>query len=136
MLQTILLLSDNALKSAGVRKLLAEASDAPFITEWIKSCAATLARLRDRAQQDIAAILIDLLQPGRELEIFDQIFEAAPHIPILVLTNPEREEVAKQTVQRGAQDYILDDRLDRHSLLKALHNMLERTAISIRWLKR
>jgi diguanylate cyclase (GGDEF)-like protein/PAS domain S-box-containing protein len=128
MLQTILLLSDNASKVAGVQKLLAEASDAPFVTEWIKSCAATLDRLRDRGKNDIAAILTDLLRPGQELEIFDRIFEAAPHIPILILGNPAREEVAKQAVQRGAQDYILDDRLDRHSLLKALHNMLERTA--------
>jgi diguanylate cyclase (GGDEF)-like protein/PAS domain S-box-containing protein len=38
------------------------------------------------------------------------------------------EDVAKQMVQHGAQDYILDSRLDSYSLSKALHNMLERTA--------
>jgi DNA-binding NarL/FixJ family response regulator len=74
-------------------------------------------------------VLIDLLlSDGQALETFDQIFQAAPHVPILVFSNPEHEDVAKQAVQRGAQDYILDDRLDSYSLSKALHNMLERTA--------
>jgi diguanylate cyclase (GGDEF)-like protein/PAS domain S-box-containing protein len=127
--QTILLLNDNASKSAIVQKLLTQSSEAPFVIEWIKGCAAALDRLHDHTKDEITAILMDLfLVDGRELEVFDQIFRASPHIPILVLGDPEREDAARQAVQRGAQDYILDDRLDSYSLLKALHNMLERTA--------
>src|SRR5216684_2966 len=127
--ETILLLQDNASKAAIVRETLVKSSDPPFVVEWVRSCAAALDRLRDQTRDHITAVLIDLLLPdGQELEIFDQIFQASPHIPILVLSQPEHEEVARQAVQRGAQDYILDNRLDSHSLSKALHNMLERTA--------
>jgi diguanylate cyclase (GGDEF)-like protein/PAS domain S-box-containing protein len=126
---TILLLQDNASKAAVVQEMLARSSDVPCVVEWIRSCAAGLERLRDHTKDGIAAVVIDLLlSDGQAPETFDQIFQAAPHVPILVLCNPEHEDVAKQAVQRGAQDYILDNRLDSHSLSKALHNMLERTA--------
>lgn len=129
MLQTILLLQDNAWKAAVVQELLSKSSDGPSVIEWLGSCAAGLERLNDQTKDAVAAVLVDLsLSDGQELEAFDQIFQASPHIPILVLSDPEHEEVAKQAVQRGAQDYILDDRLDSHSLSKALRNMLERAA--------
>ena len=127
--QTILLVSDNASRVAIIQDLLAKPSDLPFVIEWIRSGAAALDRLHDHTKDDITAVLIDLLLPGtQEFETFDQIFQASPYIPILVLSNPQHEDVAKQAVQRGAQDYILDNRLDSYSLSKALHNMLERTA--------
>jgi diguanylate cyclase (GGDEF)-like protein/PAS domain S-box-containing protein len=127
--QTVLLLSDNASRAAIVQHLLAKSSDGPFEVEWIRTRAAATDRLGDHTKDDIAAVLIDLRLPEeQELDAFDQIFQASPGIPILVLSNSEHEEFAKQSVQRGAQDYILDDRLDSHSLSKALHNMLERTA--------
>lgn len=127
--QTLLLLNDDVSKAAIVQELLAKSTDKPFLVEWVESCAAALNRLHDHTRDDVTAVLIGLLLPdGQELEIFDRIFQASPHIPILVLSNPEHEDVAKQAVQHGAQDYILDSRLDSYSLLKALHNMLERTA--------
>jgi diguanylate cyclase (GGDEF)-like protein/PAS domain S-box-containing protein len=129
MQETILLLQDNASKAANVRELLTQSSGGAFVVEWLRSCAAGLERLNDRKKDGIAAIIIHLLLPdGQQLEIFDRIFEAAPHTPILVLSNPEYESVAEQAVQRGAQDYILDDQLDGRSLSKALRNMLERSA--------
>jgi diguanylate cyclase (GGDEF)-like protein/PAS domain S-box-containing protein len=127
--QIILLVSDNASRVAIVQGLLAKPSDLPFVIEWIRSGAAALDRLHDHTKDDITAVLIDLLLPDRqEFETFDQIFQASPHIPILVLSNLQHEDAAKQAVQRGAQDYILDNRLDSYTLSKALHNMLERTA--------
>jgi diguanylate cyclase (GGDEF)-like protein/PAS domain S-box-containing protein len=127
--QTLLLLSDNGSRVAILQELLAKSSDTPFVTEWSRSGAAALDRLHDRTKDDIAAVLIDLLLPdGQAFATFDQIFQASPHIPILVLSSPEHEDAAKQAVQRGAQDYILDSRLDSYSLLKAVHNMLERAA--------
>jgi diguanylate cyclase (GGDEF)-like protein/PAS domain S-box-containing protein len=127
--QLLLLLSDDASRAAMVQELLAKSSNVPFLIEWTGCCSTTLERLHDHTKDDVTAVLIDLHLPdAQELETFDQIFQASPHTPILVLSNPEHEEAAKQAVQRGAQDYILDDHLDSHSLSKALHNMLERTA--------
>jgi diguanylate cyclase (GGDEF)-like protein/PAS domain S-box-containing protein len=127
--ETILLLQDSARQAATVLELLAQSSDGPFVLEWLRSCAAGLERLNDQTKITIAAVLVDLSLPdGQGIETFERIFEASPHIPILVLCEPRREEVAKQAVQGGAQDYILDNRLDSHSLSKALRNMVERAA--------
>jgi diguanylate cyclase (GGDEF)-like protein/PAS domain S-box-containing protein len=131
MSDSILLLQGSARKAAIVQELLAQSGEGSFVVERIGSCGAALARLGDSTKDDITAVIVDLLSPGeQELEIFDQIILAAPHIPILVLAESEQEDVAKQAIQRGAQDYILDNRLDSYSLSKALHNMLERTANS------
>src|ERR1700685_710979 len=120
MQQTILLLQDDAAKATIIRELLAKSGDGPITVEWIRSCAAGIDRLADHSKDNIDAVLIDLLLPdGRELEAFEQIFRASPHIPILVLCNPEQEAAAKQAVQRGAQDYILNNHLESDSLSKA-----------------
>ena len=125
---SILLLQGSAQKAAIVQELLAQSGEGSFDIEWIRSCGAALDRLDDRTKDDITAVIIDLLSPGgQELEIFDQIIRASPNIPVLVLADSEHEDVARQAIQRGAQDYILDNRLDSYSLSKALHNMLERT---------
>ena len=126
---TILLLQDNAAKAALVQRLIAKSRDGPFAVEWVRSCAAALERLHDHTKEDVAAVLLDLLLPdATELEAFDQIIHASPHIPILVLSDPAHEVVANQAIQHGAQDYILNNRLDSYSLSKALRNMLERAA--------
>jgi diguanylate cyclase (GGDEF)-like protein/PAS domain S-box-containing protein len=127
--ETILLLQGSAWKAAIVQELLAHSSEGPFVIEWLRSYTAGLERLNDEMKNAIAAVLVDLSIPdGQGLETFNRVFQASRHIPILVLSSPEHEEVAKQAVQRGAQDYILDDRLDNHSLSKALRNMIERAA--------
>jgi diguanylate cyclase (GGDEF)-like protein/PAS domain S-box-containing protein len=127
--ESILLLQDSARKAAIVQELLAHSVEGPFVIEWIRSCGAALDRLGDHAKVDITAVIIDLLlSDGQELEILDQIIQASPHIPILVLADSEHEHLAKQAIQRGAEDYILDNRLDSYSLSKALRNMLERKA--------
>jgi diguanylate cyclase (GGDEF)-like protein/PAS domain S-box-containing protein len=127
--ETILLLQDSPRKAAIVQELLAQSTEGPFVIEWFRSCAAGLDRLNDQTKTAIAAVFVDLSLPGGPgIETFTRIFQASPHIPILVLCDPGDEEVAKQAVQRGAQDYILDKRLDSHSLSKALRNMIERAA--------
>ena len=130
--ETILLLQDSVWKAAVVRELLIRSSEGPFVVEWLRSWAAGLERLNNLTKNAIGAILVDLsLAEGEELETFDKIFQASFHIPILVLSNPEHEDIAKQAVQRGAQDYIMEDRLDSYSLSKALRNMVERTANAV-----
>ena len=131
MQQIILLFQENAVKAGIVQGLLTRATGKRFAIEWVRSCAAALERISDRNQTKITAILIDLRSPdGQQLAIFDRIFQASPHTPILVLSGPEHEGIAERAVKRGAQDYILDNQLDGYSLLKAVRNMLERTAIA------
>src|ERR1700733_15391642 len=128
MRETLLLLQDNSAKAAIVQGLLARPHGASFNVEWLRTCAAGLERIKDPRKSPIAAILINLLLPdGRQLEVFNRIFDAAPHIPILILTSADHENVAEQAVHRGAQDYILDNQMEGNSLSKAVRGMLGRT---------
>lgn len=85
--------------------------------------------MRRDGKESVGAILVNLfLSDGRGVETFDRLFQAAPDIPLLVLSSLEHENTAKLAVQRGAQDYILEDHLDSYLLPKALRNMLERAS--------
>jgi diguanylate cyclase (GGDEF)-like protein/PAS domain S-box-containing protein len=135
--QNILLIQDDTTDARSVREALTGAGDGPFQVEWIRRCAEGEARLAREAQQDkrgtdgLAAVLVDLFLPDSQgLETFNRLFSAAPHIPILVLSAPENEEIAKVAVQQGAQDYLLISRLDSYSLPKILGSMVERAAIA------
>jgi len=135
MSQQILLIQDNPSDTKSVRDALANSADEGFQVEWVRKCSAGLARLTGTDKQeaknkpDIAAVLIDLFLPDSQgMETFERIFAIAPHIPILVLTTAQNEDVAKFAVQRGAQDYLLKERLDSYTLPKALDNMIERAA--------
>jgi diguanylate cyclase (GGDEF)-like protein/PAS domain S-box-containing protein len=129
MRETILLLQDNPSEAALIQELLTESKGGPYIMDWTRSCSAAIARLNDATKDPVAATIVDLLMPeSREFEVFDRILATAPHVPILGLSDPEHESIAERAMERGAQDYILKNRLDAYSLSKALHNMLERAA--------
>ena len=68
------------------------------------------------------------LPDSQGIETFDTLFRARPEVPILILSHLCDEKVARLAVQRGAQDYLLEERLDGYSMSKALANMLERSA--------
>jgi diguanylate cyclase (GGDEF)-like protein/PAS domain S-box-containing protein len=68
------------------------------------------------------------LPNGRGVAAFERLRAAAPHVPILILSGVENENVAKQAVDRGAQDYLLKSNFDHFRLRRAVHLMIERHA--------
>jgi diguanylate cyclase (GGDEF)-like protein/PAS domain S-box-containing protein len=138
MLRNILLIDDEPMGAKIVQAALVNSTDGPLQVEWIRSCSEGLERLAAEGAQQrqkhagaIAAVLVDLYLPDSHgIETFDRLFSAAAHIPILVLSAPENEAVAKLAVQHGAQDYLLKTRLDDYLLPKALRSMIDRTAIA------
>ena len=78
--------------------------------------------------EDFAAIIVDLFLPdSRGIETFDKLFRASPHTPILIFSRVLDEDSARLALQRGAQDYLLAERLDDYSLSKAVTGMLQRS---------
>jgi diguanylate cyclase (GGDEF)-like protein/PAS domain S-box-containing protein len=127
--QTVLLIHDDAAKAQTVRDSLFNSPEGFFIVEWVELCSEAVQLLRKDGKEHIDAILVNLFLPDSHgLETFNRIFQVAPDIPILVLSGIGSEDAAKLAVQRGAQDYLLEDHLDNYSLPKALRNMLERSS--------
>jgi diguanylate cyclase (GGDEF)-like protein/PAS domain S-box-containing protein len=127
---TILLILAEAAKAKAVRRSILDSRDDIFRVEWVNRLSDARSRLRRLAAgEEVAAIVLDLFLPDSHgIETLEALLLASPQIPILALCRLRDEEVAKLAVQRGAQDYLLEERLDGYSLTKALANMLWRSA--------
>jgi diguanylate cyclase (GGDEF)-like protein/PAS domain S-box-containing protein len=127
--RNVLLVESAPAEAKAVRRSLEDSRDGPFKVEWVSRCDDACRRLGSQDREAIAAVVVDLVLPDSQgIEAFDTLFRAARQIPILILSHSRDEDVARLAVQRGAQDYLLEERLDGHSLPRALHNMLERSA--------
>ena len=126
----ILLIQDDPTNGSAFRSAL----NGSFQLEWLRSCSAGLERLgyeRKQGTRAIQAVVVDLFLPDcRGIKTFEQLYHAAPEIPILVLAASQDEGIAKVAVQRGAQDYLLKNHLDVYLLSKALSSMIDRAAIA------
>jgi PAS domain S-box-containing protein len=133
--QDILLIQDDPADAEAIRQALTNSNDGPFHVEWVRRCSKGVERLASAGKQEkdksdgIAAVLVDLILPDSQgIETFDQVCRAAPEIPILVLCALQDQETGKLAVQRGAQDYLLKERLDSYLLPKALAHTVDRAA--------
>jgi len=127
--QAVLLIEDNASNAALVERALLGSEEHRFLIERLRTCSEAQDRLYlDRAGA-IAAVITNLFLPDSQgLQTIARLLDVCPHIPILVLTNLDHEQVAKQAVQLGAQDYVLQHRVASCLLPNILQNMLYRAA--------
>jgi diguanylate cyclase (GGDEF)-like protein len=100
-----------------------------------------VARLNDSLtalkQDRFDIILLDLGLPDSEgLDTFNQIYDAAPEVPIVVISAQNDKEIALRAVRDGAQDYLVKGELSVYSLSRALQYAMERhhTLIHLRQL--
>jgi diguanylate cyclase (GGDEF)-like protein/PAS domain S-box-containing protein len=129
MSRNVLLVLSDAAEAKAIRRSLVNSRDGPIKVEWVCRCAHARSRLGSPGGGEIAAVVVDLSLPDSQgIHTFDTLLRASPHVPILVLSHLRDEDVARLAVQHGAQDYLLQERLDGYSLSKALSTMLERTA--------
>jgi signal transduction histidine kinase len=82
----------------------------------------------DRARlPGIHVILLDLTLPDSNgIDTFLRMESAAANVPIVVLSGLNDESLAMETVQHGAQDYLVKGRVDHHTLLRSLRYAVER----------
>lgn len=127
--RNVLLILADATEAKAVRRSLVNARDEAFNVECASSCGDAVKRLGNQGGEEIAAVVVDLFLPDSQgIETFSRLLRTSPHVPILVLSQLGDEDVARLAVRRGAQDYLLHERLDGYSLGKALNNMFERAA--------
>jgi diguanylate cyclase (GGDEF)-like protein/PAS domain S-box-containing protein len=123
----ILLIQNDPAAAGRIGVALAAGDAGSFEVEWVRELSRGLERL---SKKGIAAVLLDLSLPDSEgVATFDKLFAASPDIPILILAGNASEELAKEAVSRGAQDYLVAAHLDTYSLQRALRNAVERKGI-------
>lgn len=123
----VLIVSADADDSSGMREMLVEAVDGPFSSERVRSLAAALTRLQDSG---IDAVLLDLTLPDSQgIATFEQVYGAVPQIPIMTLCTPEDETLALQTLQRGAQGYLLKGQFASYLVAQSLGHIIQRRSV-------
>lgn len=74
--------------------------------------------------------LLDLRLPDSEgLDTVFQFHQAAPDVPIIILTAVDDEDLALQAMAQGAQDYLVKDQVTTQLLRRSIRYSLERSQI-------
>ena len=81
--ECVLLIAADADEAARVLGELGSVTEERFQVEWVTELSRGIERLRDGG---VAAAVLDLDLPGgQNAEMLDQLFQAAPGVPILIL---------------------------------------------------
>ncbi len=79
------------------------------------------------SQATIAVVLLDLGLPDSQgLETLRKLKESAPGIPVIVLTGHNDEQMALDSVQLGAQEYLVKSELQAGNLRRTIRHVIER----------
>jgi len=125
----VLLIEDNEDHVQFLRQLLATSELTTFELHTAGDVAQGVARLKDGG---IELILLDLTLPDSDgLETFIRVLEAAPDLPLIVLSGINDVALAVETVQLGAQDYLVKGHVDNHLLVRSMQYAIERKRTQI-----
>jgi diguanylate cyclase (GGDEF)-like protein len=88
-------------------------------------------RLSDATQELLergaTCVILGLSPPGSDqIGPIHQVHTASPDVPIVVLAERADEDVARQAIRAGAQDYLIKAELSPIQLNRSLHHAIER----------
>lgn len=125
----ILLIEDNPHDAELLEVVLRSEAHAEAHIERAKRLTEALERLRQGAYD---LVLLDLTLPDeRGLPVFQAVQEAAPHLPIVILTGLADEMLATETVRLGAQDYLVKHEVEGRTLARALTHAMQRKKLQL-----
>jgi PAS domain S-box-containing protein len=120
----VLLVEDNPGDARLMREYLSDPAGAAFELEVASTLGQGLERL---AKGGVDLVLLDLSLPDSPMdETFARAHAAAPSLPIIVMSGLDDEQVAIQTVQDGAQDYLVKAHVETRLLVHAMRYAIER----------
>jgi len=124
--ECVLLIEADGDVAAEILAELNSATEERLHVEWVTELASGIERLR---KGGVGAVVLDLTLPdSRGVETFDKLFQAASRVPILILSEADAEEMARQAVQRGAQNYVVKNHSVGYRLRGVVRTMLDRRA--------
>jgi signal transduction histidine kinase len=125
----ILLIEDNEEHVQFLRQLLGTSQEAEFTLQVAGTLAEAMPVL---GAGGVDLILVDLTLPDSDgLETFIRVLQAAPDLPLVVLSGVQDVALAIETVQLGAQDYLVKGHVDNYLLVRSIQYALERKRIQL-----
>jgi len=122
----VLLIEDNPGDADLVRLRLVEGAS-PVSVNCVNRLADGLASL---TVETPSVVLLDLNLPdSRGAETFRRVRDHAPHVPVVVLSGRDDEDLAMRAVNQGVQDYLVKSDLSSKHLERAIRYAVERQAL-------
>ena len=114
-----------------LREVLTELDGARHWSSWVQLETSYATACADAASilsnESIDILLLDPDLPDHQgADAFRLIQTAAPHVPIVLLVDPDGAALAERLVREGAQDFLLKPEVDCGPLARAMRNALER----------
>ena len=125
----VMVIEDSVFATKHVQKMLAEVKSPQFEAELY--CVDRIsAGLEYLANNKVDVILLDLTLPDSHgldtlIKICDQVHE----VPVVVLTGIGDEMLAKEAVQKGAQDYLVKGQIGSNLLRRSILYSIERKKV-------
>ncbi len=120
---SLLLVEDNPGDAKLVRYALSQANNT-FDVEW---CVTLKEALEHIQHETYDVVMLDLTLPdSRGLETVSTLLEAAPTLPVLVMSGMQDRSLALEAVRLGAQDYLTKGEADGPTMERAIHHAIER----------
>ena len=120
----LLLIEDNQGDARLIRELLTEAIGNPIDLRRVERLEEGIAAL-ETFRPDV--VLLDLSLPDTDgVETFQKLHEAAPDLPVVVLTGTDDGERAGDAIRRGAQDFLPKASLQGPLLERSVRYAIER----------
>ena len=121
---SVLVVEDDDADVRLIKEALASNGASPFRVDWVRQLSTALERL---AGGGVDVVLLDLTLPDAQgIATFDRVFAAAPEALILILSTAGNEDIARQALLRGAQDYFVKAHVDAYWLPRALRYAIDR----------
>ena len=120
----VLLIEDNPGDARLIEFMISDAGQDVFSFERVERLSEGLEHV---CRGGIGVVLLDLSLPDSHgLDTFFQLREAAPGIPIIVLSGLNDTSVAVEAVHEGAQDFLIKGQVDGQLLVRAMRYAIER----------
>ena len=125
--KSLLLVEDNAGDARLLREMFADPVSGDINMTNVTSMQGAEAHLSAHA---VDIILLDLGLPDSQgLDAVRRARAAAPRVPLVVLTGLNDEFLAAQSLQEGAQDYLIKGQIEAGNLVRSLRYAIERHAL-------
>ena len=98
-----------------------------FDLQWVHPLADCRALFPTSEKTAVLLMLSIVAINGRG--VFDKLLCANPRVPVLVLGGEDDEDIARTAVQRGANDFLLTDHINEHTLPRAIRSAVAHRAI-------
>jgi signal transduction histidine kinase len=125
----ILMIEDNPGDARLVQEMLKDSESKQFNLQWAKNLSEGFDNI---SKNDFDIILLDLSLPDSHgLETFIKLHKQVNTIPIIVFTGQTDESLGIETIQKGAQDYLVKGNVDYNLLSKSITYSIERKNVAL-----